>query len=380
LVIGLGSAQLVAWGTLYYSIAILGEPMRAELGAATSDVFGAFTCGMVVCGVLAPWAGRCIDRYGGRAMLAASAVAGALAFAVLAHARSLPQLIAGWSIAGAAMSFGLYDACFAAIGQVQPTGYRTVVTSVTLIAGFASTAFWPLSHYLLASMGWRGVCEAHAVALLLCAPIYLAVLPKVARGSPALAPPPIAASIGDELGRKRARLLSWSFAGASLISASMSAHLVAVLGALRVPSEQAVWIASSIGVLQVLGRVLELLFGTRLSATQLGLVCFGGLAVAMTLLLSTAALPALVLGFALFYGVTNGLLTIAKATLPVELLGFANVGSVLGSFGAPSQVARALAPLGFALLASASTTQGALGGTVVVALLSLSSFAFATRR
>jgi hypothetical protein len=108
--------------------------------------------------------------------------------------------------------------------------------------------------------------------------------------------------------------------------------------------------------------------------------CFAGLVLAMTLLASTAAVPAFVLGFALLYGVANGLLTIAKATLPVELLGFANVGSVLGSFGAPSQVARALAPLGFALLASASTTQGALAGTVAIALLSLGSFMLATKR
>jgi len=380
LVVGLGSAQLVVWGALYYSIAILGEPMRVELGAAASHVFGAFTCGMVVSGLLAPWAGRSIDRYGGRTMLATSALVGALAFGLLAYARTLPELVAAWSIAGVAMSFGLYDACFAAIGQVHPVGYRTIVTSVTLIAGFASTVFWPLSHYLLERMGWRGVCQIYAASILLCAPVYLAVLPKASRADqpspePALVAPPVV----DDRVRRRARMLAWAFAGASLISASMSAHLVEVFGALRISSERAVWIASSIGVLQVLGRVLELSFGRNLSATKLGLLCFAGLVAAMCLLMSTAVVPNAVFGFAMFYGVTNGLLTIAKAALPVELLGFANVGAVLGSFGAPSQVARALAPLGFALLASATSPAGALIAMIAVALSSLAAFMMASR-
>ena len=380
LVVGLGAAQLVVWGALYYSIAILGEPMRVELGAAASQVFGAFTCAMVVSGLLAPWAGRAIDRYGGRAMLATSALIGAVAFGLLAYARTLPELIAAWSIAGVAMSFGLYDACFAAIGQVHPVGYRTVVTSVTLIAGFASTVFWPLSHYLLERTGWRGVCQIYAAAILLCAPVYLAVLPKAPRSNrPSHAPVLVASPVVDERVRRRARMLAWAFAGASLISASMSAHLVEIFGALRITGGHAVWIASSIGVLQVLGRVLELSFGRGLSATKLGLACFAGLVAAMGLLVSTAAVPNAVFGFAAFYGVTNGLLTIAKAALPVELLGFANVGSVLGSFGAPSQVARALAPLGFALLAGASGFSGALFAMVAIAVLSLVAFMMASR-
>jgi hypothetical protein len=74
LVAGLGAAQLIAWGTPYYSIAVMGEPMGSELRLTRGHVFGAFAWSVVISGVLARWAGRTLDRVGGRSVLASSAV------------------------------------------------------------------------------------------------------------------------------------------------------------------------------------------------------------------------------------------------------------------------------------------------------------------
>lgn len=378
---GLGCAQLVVWGALYYSIAILAEPMGAELHASPTEVFGAFTVALVISGLLAPWAGRQLDRRGGRVVLALSAVLGALAFMVLASARSVPWLVAGWSIAGVAMATGLYDACFAAIGQLEQRAFRTVVTGVTLIAGFASTVFWPLSHYLLRSLSWREICQLYALTMLACGPIYVIVLaraprtserPKATRDEHA---PPV-----SNAARARARVLSWAFAGAALIGSALSAHLVGVLHDLELPEDRVVWVASSIGVLQVSGRFVDLVIGARRTAVQLGLFTFTSLALATCLLLATPSAPLLLYGFALLYGTANGLLTIAKATLPVELLGFANVGAVLGNFSAPALVARALAPLGFAAVVGALGPHAGLAAAAVVGVASLAAYALAIRR
>jgi len=376
-VAGLGSAQLIAWGSLYYAIAVLGEPMRLDLGIASSHVFGAFSWSLVIAGVLAPTAGRILDRYGGRTVLVASALLGAVGFLVLAQARSLPWIVVGWSINGTAMALGLYDACFAAIGQVEPRRYRIVVTGVTLVAGFASTVAWPLSHYLLEAMEWRGVCQAYALALLLCAPLYAVLLPGGARPEARASAPDSGSS---ELPTPaRARILSWAFAGAALIGSSISAHLPGILNALELRTELAVWVAASVGALQVLGRVIDLVSGSRRTAVQLGAVTFAGLLAGMLLLLATPAVPASVFGFALLYGISNGLLTIARATLPVELFGLVRVGAVLGTFSAPSLVTRAFAPLGFALVAGAAGTTGAVGGLVVVGIASLVAYLIAGR-
>ena len=53
------------------------------------------------------------------------------------------------------------------------------MTALTLFGGFASTVFWPLSQYLLDTIGWRvafGIYAAlHAVV---CFPLHGVLIPK----------------------------------------------------------------------------------------------------------------------------------------------------------------------------------------------------------
>jgi predicted MFS family arabinose efflux permease len=355
--------------------------MAADLGLTRSQVFGAFACSQVVAGVLAPWSGRAVDRVGGRRVLVASAVVGALGFVVLAQSKSAWSLFAGWITQGVAMSLGLYDTCFAAIARTgQTSSYRRTVTGVTLIAGFASTVSWPATHYLLEYVGWRNTCGLYAGAMLLCVPVYATVLPATpqAKVDDASARAKKAASLDRDL-RRRARLLALAFAGTALISASLSAHVVELLSTLRVPQEQAVWIGASIGCMQVAGRLMETWLGARHSAMQLGHVTFAGFVVAAIALGAAYALPQAVYAFAVVYGISNGLITIAKATVPVHLFGFSNVGAVLGKFSAPSLVARAVAPFGFAIVAASAGTPGALAVLVAVALAAQGAYALAAR-
>jgi MFS family permease len=71
-VIGLGTAQTLAWGSTYYLPAILAAPMAHELGVSTGVVFGAFSVALIVTAILGPFAGGRIDRSGGRDVLAVS--------------------------------------------------------------------------------------------------------------------------------------------------------------------------------------------------------------------------------------------------------------------------------------------------------------------
>ncbi|HKU44677.1 MAG TPA: hypothetical protein VJR89_41240, partial [Polyangiales bacterium] len=64
-----GLAQLIAWGSLYYAIAIMADAIRRELGVSSPQVFAAFAASVALSGVLAPWAGRLVDRRGGRLVL-----------------------------------------------------------------------------------------------------------------------------------------------------------------------------------------------------------------------------------------------------------------------------------------------------------------------
>jgi hypothetical protein len=140
------------------------------------------------------------------------------------------------------------------------------------------------------------------------------------------------------------------------------------------PAEDAVWIAASIGVMQVAGRVLELTMGSRQSSVRIGLVTFVGLCLAMLLLRMVEVAPAAVFAFAIVYGMSNGLQTIAKATLPVEMFGLTNVGVLLGSFSAPSLVTRAVAPFAFAVASRAIGTTSAIMALAAVAFASLGAY------
>src|SRR5256714_2567784 len=112
LVPSLGVTQIVSWGALYYSIAVLGASMRAELGLSAAELFGAYSLSLLVSAMAAPLAGRAIDRHGGRRVMSVGSVTAALALFALAHVHSTTALYAAWALAGVAMAMTLYDAAF----------------------------------------------------------------------------------------------------------------------------------------------------------------------------------------------------------------------------------------------------------------------------
>jgi hypothetical protein len=104
----LGVAQIISWGTLYYTLTVLAAPIRQELGFSDLTVFGAFTIGQLVSGAAAPFVGRRIDRAGGRSVMTIGSLAAALALAVVAVAQEPILFTIGWMVAGFAMAACLY--------------------------------------------------------------------------------------------------------------------------------------------------------------------------------------------------------------------------------------------------------------------------------
>jgi hypothetical protein len=49
-----------------------------------------------------------------------------------------------------------YETGFAALTALHGRHARRPIAHVTLVAGFASTVFWPLIHWMLGFMDWRG--------------------------------------------------------------------------------------------------------------------------------------------------------------------------------------------------------------------------------
>ena len=190
-VIGMGIGQLYAWGVIYYPFSVTGKTMAADLGMSTEAAFAGYSAMLVVGALFAPWAGRVIDRRGGRPTMALGALFGAGALVSAASATGPVSFYLACILLGMASAVALYDAGFAAIVQVTGVNGRRAITYVTFLGGFASTAFWPITAFLMERWGWRTTYLIFAAGMAaICLPIYLATLgapadtPQGAGGAP----------------------------------------------------------------------------------------------------------------------------------------------------------------------------------------------------
>jgi len=374
----LGIAQIISWGTLFYAIGVLGAPMRAALGTSDVVLFGSFTGGLFLSGLVSPWIGRRIDAGGGRGVLAAGSVLGALACAALALAPNAAVMFVGWLAAGVAMAACLYDPAFATLHRVSGSAYRRAVTALTLFGGFASTVFWPLSQYLLDTIGWRAAFGVYAALhALVCLPLHVFFVP-----GPAVrveAPVPAAESsariAGAATTRANPRAFAWlaaALALATFISSALSAHLIGLLTFSGLAARDSVLVGSLIGPMQVAGRIMEFAFNRHVHALAVGTLAFTLMAIALVLLSLVQGVWVVALAFAVCYGWSNGVMTIVRGTVPAELFGHHGYGALLGRLAQPQFIAKAAAPLAltlvFAVDPSRFATLAALVASGVVAL------------
>jgi MFS family permease len=141
----LAVTQVVAWGSLYYAIAILAPEIGREMGWRAEIVFGAFSWCLLVAGAASTPAGILIDRHGGRSVMAAGSLLCGAGFLLLGSAHTIAVYFLAWTVLGLAMSAILYEGAFATINREFTGNARKGISMLTLFGGFASTVFWPLT-------------------------------------------------------------------------------------------------------------------------------------------------------------------------------------------------------------------------------------------
>lgn len=387
LITALGIAQIISWGSLFYAIGVLGIAMRKELGVSELFLFGAFSAALVVSGTLAPAVGRAIDRHGGRLVLSGGSIVAAGAMAILAASSSPAIMVMGWLMAGAAMAAALYDPAFATLAQHTGARYRRAVTALTLFGGFASTAFWPLSHLLLEAWGWRMTFAIYAgMHLLVCLPIHQLFVPRHSqitrpeaergRGTGDRGEEPVSPGLSDP----RLKWLTASFAIATFIFGVIAVHLINLLTTAGLTAAQAVTISMLVGPMQVAGRIIELGFSGRVRAVTVGVVAFALMLLALVALISVEGFGIAAIVFVIAYGCGNGVLTIVKGTAPVEIFGRAGLGGLLGHLSRYGLYAKSIAPAAFsAMLTFGLTRNAALAALAVLAVGGMTTYGLATR-
>ncbi|MES2128316.1 MAG: MFS transporter [Pseudomonadota bacterium] len=340
----LALTQVLSWGTLYYALAIVALDIAHEMGWRNEVVYGAFSWCLLVAGLAATPAGALLDRYGGRRVMAAGSLLCGLGFIVLATAHSIAAYLVAWTVLGVAMAGVLYEAAFATINFEFGLQARQAISRLTLVAGFASTVFWPVTLKLNALLGWRETYLWYAaIQLLVCMPLHL-MLGTQGAPMPTHQERPDH-SLKEALRHHAFWKLAFAFAANSFVFSALSAHLIPILQHYGHPAGTVVFMAALIGPMQVLGRIGEMTFARHIAPQQVGKFTFAMLPLALLALLFFGAHLVAVGLFCILYGLSNGILTIVRGTIPQQLFGARNYGAISGAMAGPAMVARAAGPL-----------------------------------
>jgi len=380
-VLVLGVTQILAWGALFYPPVLTVPLIAAERGWSIAFTMGGFSLGLLAAGAVSPRVGAAIDQYGGHRVMPFGSLIGALGLVALAQADHWALYLAVWAVLGTAMAASLYDPAFATLGRIFGFRARPAITALTLVAGFASTVSWPLTHVLIDNVGWRGAYLIYAGLLaFIGAPLHAFVLPRPraaaeARPQSATAEP-IKVLPTDGLAFV---LVATAFAAYAFVPSGLAAHMLAIFQRLGLDAGTAVAIGALFGPAQVAARLVEFAFVRNVHPLWIARFAVAVLIAAFALLAALGLSAPVAALFALMFGGANGLLTIARGTVPLALFGAEGYGRMIGRIGGAFLLIQALAPLILAFVVERVSDPAALAVTAAFATVALACLALIRR-
>jgi MFS family permease len=351
----LSFTQLISYGTLFYAFALIIEPMERELGWSKTALTAAYSLALVSSAFFAFPVGRLIDRGYGRAVMTGGSILAALFLALWAWTDHYLPFVLIWLGIGAAMSAVFYEPGFAVLASRLGLLTRRGITIMTLVGGFASTVFIPLTHVLIEAYGWRGaLLVLAALNLAICAVLHASSIPAAPTRPKQSGESHIAARPASDPRRVLTKPAFWLFVVTSvlqgIISTGIPVHLIPILLERGFTIDAAVAAYTVIGPAQVAARFMTG-FGERaMSLRGIGVATMALSVLAFALLPFIPGGSWLILGFAALYGAANGMLTIVRALLPPELFGREDYGAIQGMIAMPVRIAMAGAPFAFGAL------------------------------
>ena len=357
----LGVTQILAWGSTFYLVGVLANPIDSDTSWGYDWVIGGVSVGLLTAAAVSPRVGRAIGKWGGRRLLALSALLLAAGLLLLGSSQSLAWYLTSWLIIGAGMGAGLTDAAFSTLGSIYGDNARSAITSLTLFAGFASTICWPLSAYLVEHLGWRGACFIYAaIQIAVALPILLLALPRRSLNAPP--------TEEDEGARLPARLAPGELPIFTLLAVvlTLSAAILSMVGVHLLPLLQArgfelaaaVGLGAMVGPSQVGARIVEMMAGRHYQ--PIWTMVASAVLVAVGIGLLFLSFPAYSLAIVV-YGAGNGIGSVARGTLPLSLFGSLRYPMLMGRLALPILMAMALSPFLGALAFEAGGANLTLG-------------------
>lgn len=383
-IIGLGLTQNIGYGTLYYSFSILAPFMARDYSVSNKWVFAALSVALLIGGLLAPWLGRIIDRHGAGRVMTAGSLLAATALILCSLSPNALAFAGALTVVEIAANLVQYGAAFALLVQLSPKVAQRSITYLTLIAGFASTIFWPITASLQQWLTWQQIYLLFAILhLVICAPIHFMLAQTLANNARKRTKNDVVTkaqegSLPKDLLKKAVLLLLIAFSLQSLISAAILVHMVPILSALGLAGSAA-FIAAIFGPSQVASRLINMLGGKNLVPLKLAIISASLMMLALISLILGAPYVTSAIIFACLFGFGNGLFSIISGTLPLSLFGSEGYGAMQGKIMSARLIVSATAPFAMALSMSQIGIKTTLTIVVLGGILSLTAFGLLTK-
>ena len=344
IVSALGLVMVFTWGSTYYLLAILANPIVSDTAWSIKSVTGALSIGLFIASLASPLIGRKIQNGCSRSILAIGCFLICIGLCILGTSQNIWIFWFGWAVLGFGMAAGLYDPAFATLGRLYGKDARRAIVLLTLIGGFASTVCWPLSALMLEAWGWRGTVFGYAaIHAFICFPIVIFLIPvpsdDTIKNNHKIA-------LTETSFTEDETKSFWIFASIlvihGLIIVNMSALIFTYLQAQGLALAAAITIGALVGPAQVAARLIELANKERHHPIWT-------LFISVTLVTAGLGLLALDNGFpalAIFlFGIGNGFFSIVRGSLPLALYRAGRYPSVIGALARPWLMAQSCAPI-----------------------------------
>lgn len=353
LVASLAITQTIGYGVLYYAFSALLGPMSRDLAIPTATAAGALTTAVLVSGLMSVPVGRWLDARGGHGLMTTGSLVGVAGILAWSHVHTAVQLYGAFVLIGAASAMVLYEPAFAVVIAVTTPASRTkALLGITLVAGFASSIFIPLTGHLVDDRGWRHTLLILAgVLAVITVPLHATAVRKTAPRHHPAARSYQAASPRRVLRDPGFWLLAAAFVLHSAALAVIAIHLVLYLTTLGHPPALAATLAGLLGLLSVTGRVVTTLSLRWLPMATIaaGILVIQGAAISLLPFAGRHLAGAIVC--LVLFGLGFGVASIATPAILLDRYGSTGYATIAGTLASPVLIAKACAPLGGAILA-----------------------------
>ncbi|MEO1166313.1 MAG: MFS transporter [Chloroflexota bacterium] len=348
IVAALAITETVSFGILYYAFTVFITPMQADMGWTLAQITGAFSLALLVSGVITLPVGSWLDERGARGMMTLASVGATALLIAWAFVDSLWLFYVIWVGLGVTMAMLFYDPAFVVVANWFVKYRSRALAIVTLMAGFASTIFLPLTDYLVIQFGWRNaVLILAGVQGIITIPLHGFILRRRPSdlglrpdGSESTLTEPVPDSEkekNDNAGEDhvvrdaiRSPIFIWisiGFGCSMLASIGLRVHFIPLLIDAGFNSSRAAWLAGIIGIMQVVGRLLFAPIENRLSSRDTTMLIMVLTTVSFVFLLMSTS-ETMVWAFVVLFGAAVGASTLARPVIVSDMYDVKHFGRI----------------------------------------------------